>query len=766
MADQSKPRYRLYVHPKFVKSNKKIGEKEVMSLFCFSPPKLSTINSSSDHEIVIELALTCHKTQATFATNSRQFRMEHQSTSSSMLLMSGKRRQKIMFWFCAYWCLLLKIGESFVPHQPSLMIRSKVHHQDRSPIISINLVNDEFDDEGLSRSEVESLTIPQLKQQLRLRGLKVSGKKQDLVDRLLNFYGEIREDNTGSIDGIVEPDIVSKSESPVGGKSKARKIAEETGKEFIDVTAYLDEDDTGKSIKSSMPKENPNIEADGNPISSDPEVWGADARIVDDMEGKNPVVDGISRTIIEYKGSNQTMVQAYVVASRDALKGFLAGGNRTTNPEQTLQEIQAKREQAAKRPVRFEDDEGLDEGDETGIYTSILNRDFSDWGKYSVTGAQLSAQEVQGVLLLSDVYGPYTDDTKTLAEKIAFECQPVVVMVPDLFRGQPWKEDPTTPGFNEKGQDYEDWREQHSDLRVSVDIRAAAAVLREQYGVSSVVIWGTCYGGGRALEVAAGYLPGGKIHDSDGVIGPPKVEPEVAVVWYPTRYNAKDLFGSNKATKIAKSEKPREMAVMGLFAGNDQLAGATPEDASELKSLLGEDERVKDFMIKVFPNQDHGFAHLGLGQEPEETEFERFVDNEFGGSGRVAMDSGDAEVACLLSTAFMETYSRIFLPTTGPPITTDELASEWNDDLNMKDLKDGTRDVRQEIEESLDSFVEEPLGGRRIDPTNDSQRDELAEILRSMEPDDVPPEYKIQDDDTVEIMYAKLKAYDDSFQLF
>lgn len=675
---------------------------------------------------------------------------------------------RTFFWLFSCSLILLRLSESFLFHPPRILTTQTFY---RTKIIT-RLSTTDFEDEGLSREDVESLTIPQLKQQLRLRGLKVSGKKQELINRLLDFSGvQIQEmepvvEQNWNEDDIMEADVVpdNTSVNNKSSKSKAQKFAEERGKEFIDVTAYLDEDDKGKSTKSSMPKEI-NESDEENPKSNDPEVWGADAKIVSDFEGENPVVDAMSRTIVEYKGSNQTMVQAYVVASRDALKGFLAGGNRTGNPEARLQEIQTKREQAAKRPVRFDDDEGIDEGDETGIFSNILNRDFSDWGKYTLTGAQLSAQEVQGVLLLSDVHGAYTEDTKVLAEKIAFECQPVVVMVPDLFRGNAWKEDPTTPGFNEKGQDYEEWRAKHPDIRVSVDIRAAAAVLREQYGVSSVVVWGTCYGGGRALEVAAGYLPNGEIHDVDGAIGPLPVEPDVAIAWYPTRYNAKELFGENKQPEAETREK-REMAVMGIFAGKDELEGATPEDAAELKSLLEKDTRVKDHMIKVFPDQDHGFAHMNLIQEHDETEFERFVDNEFGGSGRVSMDGGDAEVACLLSTAFMETYSRIFLPTTGPPISKDELASEWNDDLNMKDLSEFSRDIRQEIEASLDNFVEEPLGGRRIDPTNDSQRDELAEILRSMEPDNISPEYKIQDDDTLEIMYAKLKANDDSFQIF
>ena len=47
------------------------------------------------------------------------------------------------------------------------------------------------------------------------------------------------------------------------------------------------------------------------------------------------------------------------------------------------------RKQAARRPVRMEGDPGLDEGDETGICDNILKRDFSDWGKYTLTVASV-----------------------------------------------------------------------------------------------------------------------------------------------------------------------------------------------------------------------------------------------------------------------------------------------------------------------------------------------------------------------------------------
>ena len=610
-------------------------------------------------------------------------------------------------------------------------------------------------DVALTKSEAESLTVPQLKQQLRLRGLKISGRKGELVDRLLQY---------SKSNAIVEPEILSAS------SSKAREFAQERGKELIDVTEFLETQDKGKTTRSlSNDEEDDNV----NEINSQQgtEVWGAEAKIVNDYEGRQVVVDNLSRTVIEFKGSNQTQVQAFVVASRDALQNFLQGQNSTfsSSPEELLREIQTKREIAARVPVRsMEDDEGLDEGDETGLYASVIEREESDWGKFTQTGAQLSASEIQGVLLLSDVYGAFSDDTRALAEKIAFECQPVVVMVPDLFRNQPWKEDSAHPGMNAQGQTYEQWRATHSDLRVSVDIRAAAACLRERYGVSSVVVWGTCYGGGRALEAAAGYFPNGNVHDVNGRIGPPPVDPMAAVVWYPTRYNAAELFGEkHKGMNSNVNGEKRSVAVMAIFAGQDVIAGATPEDAAELKELLAKDKRVKDYMVKVFPGQDHGFAHNGISSslESPEDEFEQFVDEEFGGAGRVGLDGGDAEVACLLSTAWMETYSRVFLPTTGPAVSVDENEAEWTS-LEMKDLSDAnTRDIRGEMEDAIDNFVEEPLGGRRIDQTDESQKDELAKILKGMQNDDSSP-YAISPDDDLTMIYAKLKAADENFSLF
>ena len=611
----------------------------------------------------------------------------------------------------------------------------------------------------LNEAEVAAMTVAQLKQQLRLRGRSVSGRKSDLVDRLLQR--PVAVDDSIRTEGTVAEDTAAAN--------------------AVDVSEFLDERQRGRAFQSTVLGDRESDEPD-EAEDSTPEVWGAQARMAtseEHSEDRRLVVDAISRTVLEFKGSNQTFVQAVVIATREALRPYMRGGGNTTAPmttaqatEQRLREIQLQRERQAKVPLRMEDSEGLDEGDETGIFENVLYREVSDWGKYTVTGAQLSAQEVPGVLLLSDVHGAFSADTTALAEKIAFECQPVVVMIPDLFRGDPWTED-SVDAINAKGQTYEQWRATHDDLRVSVDIRAAAACLRETYGVSSVVLWGTCYGGGRALEAASGWCA--SVHDVDGVtIGPPPVEPMVVIAWYPTRYQAADLFGKHHQGRAisAISGSPSRFAVMGVFAGDDILPGATPNDAAVLKQLLEEDDRIVDHMIKVFPDQPHAFAHRGLGQlrqnRHEGNPSSAFLEEEFAGAGRLEIADGDAAVASLLSTAFMETYSRVFLPTVGQPICSDEEELVWGQELTVRHYKDRPHpNIREELNDLQENFVEEPLlSGPRIDPTDASDEEALAKLLRSMQASDYEGPYKILEDDDLPTMYKKLLSSDENFQIF
>lgn len=691
----------------------------------------------------------------------------------------------------------------------------------------------EDDPDALTGDDLQSMTVAQLKQQLRLRGKKVAGNKAQLVERLLE---------KSTVIGMNEVDLqpgYSKYEKPITSRATAvndanRKSEEEArddtkrvteakarGADIVDVTEFVEVEEVGKAFRSSDRKEangydaiDAEIEGDdegdseesSEASSSSPEVWGEDAKIVDDYEGRSVVVDGLSRTVIEYKGSNSTAVQAYAVGSRNSLTNFLKGGQQTTrrsedddddsnkkksmysSMEEEVYAIQKKREMESKRGlIRPDEVEGMEDRSDMGAVYDTIERDDGDWGVYTPTGAQLSSSEVQGVLLLSDVYGSFTDNMQALADKIAFECQPVVVLVPDLFRGKPWTQSPVLDEAgverNEVGQSYEEWRAQHPDRRVDVDIRAAAAVLRERYAVSSIAVWGTCYGGGRALEAAAGWYPGGAESYYDDVLGdrpaPPHVDPIAAIAWYPTRYDAKKLFGkANEGFRTFESGKDREVAVMAVFAENDSLAGATPEDAMLLKECLEEDSRIKDCMVKIFPDQKHGFAHSSLGvdrskdasdsnDDGEQDGMDRYLEEDYGSGEPMAM-GGDAEVACLLSTAWMETYTRIFLPTVGSPVMYDA-DERWNT-LDMDGYSQNERkEVRDDLEEAISKFDDVDPDLRRMSQSSSplldgpgSEAFEKIEEERERIRQEILEKYDLTDEDDEEAFDRKLmQARDD-----
>jgi hypothetical protein len=206
---------------------------------------------------------------------------------------------------------------------------------------------------------------------------------------------------------------------------------------------------------------------------------------------------------------------------------------------------------------------------------------------------------------------------------------------------------------------------------------------------------------------------------------------------------------------------------MCIFAGSDDSPGATPDDAALLKQLLEEDDRIVDHMVKIFPNQSHGFAHIGLAESMDSINDTNGVfEEEFVGAGRIDIADGDADVACLLSTAFMETYSRVFLPTVGPPVSINE--EEWGRELTIGDLKNiRNRNIRDELKVLNENFVEEPLvSGPIMDPVDSSNEEELAKLLRSMQPPDYEGKYKLLDDDDLPTIYKKLLSADENFQIF
>ncbi|KAG8085665.1 hypothetical protein GUJ93_ZPchr0010g9059 [Zizania palustris] len=105
-----------------------------------------------------------------------------------------------------------------------------------------------------------------------------------------------------------------------------------------------------------------------------------------------------------------------------------------------------------------------------------------------------------GVLLLSDIFGFEDSATRDFAYRVA--CHGYNVLVPDLFRGNPWKRSlpSETDGF-------ETWLAEQAPEKVSSDIDACTKWLVDEFtaaGVSRKLgVIGFCYGGGRLVETLA-----------------------------------------------------------------------------------------------------------------------------------------------------------------------------------------------------------------------------------------------------------------------
>ncbi|KAJ8769968.1 hypothetical protein K2173_009050 [Erythroxylum novogranatense] len=100
-----------------------------------------------------------------------------------------------------------------------------------------------------------------------------------------------------------------------------------------------------------------------------------------------------------------------------------------------------------------------------------------------------------GILLLSDVFGFEDAFTRDFAYRVA--CNGYNVLVPDLFRGEPWSVDQPKTMF-------EQWRAEQEPQRVASDIDTSAKWLVDELmaaGISKKLgIIGFCFGGGRVLE--------------------------------------------------------------------------------------------------------------------------------------------------------------------------------------------------------------------------------------------------------------------------
>ncbi|GAB2271899.1 hypothetical protein Dimus_006728 [Dionaea muscipula] len=103
-----------------------------------------------------------------------------------------------------------------------------------------------------------------------------------------------------------------------------------------------------------------------------------------------------------------------------------------------------------------------------------------------------------GILLLSDIYGFEDSFNRDFAYRVA--CNGFNVLVPDLFRGDPWARD--------KPEDvFEEWLAGKDPARVAKDINTSTKWMVDELlaaGISKKLgLIGFCFGGGRLVETLA-----------------------------------------------------------------------------------------------------------------------------------------------------------------------------------------------------------------------------------------------------------------------
>jgi carboxymethylenebutenolidase len=198
-----------------------------------------------------------------------------------------------------------------------------------------------------------------------------------------------------------------------------------------------------------------------------------------------------------------------------------------------------------------------------------------------------------GVLLLSDVYGYESSGIRDFVYRLA--CVGYNVLIPDLFRGDPWGE-----MFPPTGEDYENWRKQHTPERIAKDIDVSTAYLKELLEGDEesssgeppkYAIVGFCIGGGQTIQTVARQSP---------------TIFAAAVSFYGTRIEPDSLAPSIKVPLL-------------LITGDS-------DPASPVNVVKEFESRVPGSKAIVYPGRRHAFAHRPDSIEDDEAAEAAFND--------------------------------------------------------------------------------------------------------------------------------------------
>ncbi|XP_031267420.1 carboxymethylenebutenolidase homolog [Pistacia vera] len=182
-----------------------------------------------------------------------------------------------------------------------------------------------------------------------------------------------------------------------------------------------------------------------------------------------------------------------------------------------------------------------------------------------------------GVLLLSDIFGFEDSSTRDFAYRVA--CNGYNILVPDLFRGDPWSKDRPKAMF-------EQWMASQDAQRIAKDIATSTKWLVDEFmaaGISKKLgIIGFCFGGGRVIEVLA--------RDQGSCFG-------TGISFYGTRIDQ----------SLASNVK---VPVLLISGDNDPLCPVSI--LKDIEKRIGRGSRVV-----IFEGRGHGFAHRPLSPEED-----------------------------------------------------------------------------------------------------------------------------------------------------
>lgn len=180
------------------------------------------------------------------------------------------------------------------------------------------------------------------------------------------------------------------------------------------------------------------------------------------------------------------------------------------------------------------------------------------------------------VLLLSDIFGFEDSSTRDFAYRVA--CNGYNVLVPDLFRGDPWK----------KGRpqaEFEAWLSRQSPSRLAKDIETSTNWLVDEFlaaGISRKLgIIGFCFGGGRLIETLARDH---QAHFGTGIC----------------------FYGTRISTSLAKDIR---VPVLFICGDNDHLCS--------VGTIHEMEKAIEGSRAVIYSGRGHGFAHRPESQEED-----------------------------------------------------------------------------------------------------------------------------------------------------